>query len=129
MALGVKLAMPERPVVALMGDGSFLYNPIVQSLGASQEHQLPLLIVVFNNGGYASMKRMHQQFYPQGASVTSGIFPGVKIPGPNYARLVEPFGGYGERVEEPGALKAALQNALTAVNSGRMALLDVAVSA
>ena len=125
LALGVKLAIPERTVVALMGDGSFLYNPIIPSLGAAKEHNLPILIIVFNNGLYAAMKGAHLQFYPQGSSVTSGVFYGVDVPGPNYAQLVEPFGGYGERVEDPGKLKMALQNALVAVESGKVALVDV----
>jgi acetolactate synthase I/II/III large subunit len=129
LALGVKLARPERPVVALMGDGSFLYNPITQSLGVSREASLPILIIVFNNGCYASMRRNHLSFYPQGDSATSGIFYGVNIPGPNYAQLVEPFGGYAERVEDPSKLKPALRHALEAVKGGNIALVDVVLEA
>ena len=128
LTLGVKLALPRRPVVALVGDGSFLYNPIIPSLGLSKEYNLPILIVVFNNSNYSAMKRSHLDFYPQGDAVTSGVFHGVDIPGPSYSQLVEPFGGYGERVEDPGKLKEALQNALAAVNSGRMALVDVVLA-
>jgi acetolactate synthase-1/2/3 large subunit len=129
LALGVKLARPERPVVALMGDGSFLYNSITQSLGVSREASLPILIIVFNNGCYASMRRNHLSFYPQGDSAASGIFYGVNIPGPNYSQLVEPFGGYGERVEDPAKLKPALQRALEAVKGGNTALVDVVLGA
>ncbi len=128
-ALGAKLAMPQKPVVALIGDGSFLYNPIIPSLGVSKDYQLPILIIVFNNGTYASMKGSHLKFYPQGVAETSGLFHGISIDGPNYAQLVEPFHGYGERVEDPRKLKSALQNALEAVNSGKVALLDVVLSA
>jgi acetolactate synthase-1/2/3 large subunit len=128
LALGVKLAMPQRPVVALMGDGSFLYNPIVQALGASAENHLPVLIIIFNNGSYAAMKRSHLGIYPQGVAAKTGVFYGVDIPGPNYAQLVEPFGGYGARVEDPAKLKAALRSALEAVNGGRVALVDVVLA-
>ncbi len=128
LALGVKLAMPQQPVVALVGDGSFLYNPIVPSLGVSKEYGLPILIVVFNNGSYAAMKRSHLDFYPQGTAAATGIFHGVNIPGPNYAQLVEPFDGYGERVEDPAKLRPALQNALAAVNKGKVALVDVVLA-
>src|SRR5208283_5824688 len=41
-ALGVKLGAPQRPVAALIGDGSFLYNPVVQALGASKGNDLPI---------------------------------------------------------------------------------------
>ena len=128
-ALGVKLAMPQQPVVALMGDGSFLYNPVIQSFGVATQENLPILIVVFNNGKYAAMKSSHLDFYPNGVAANSGVHHGVDIPGPNYAQLVEPFGGHGERVEDPAQLKPALEKALEAVNSGKLAILDVVLSA
>ena len=128
IALGAKLAAPERPVAALVGDGSLLYNPVPQSLGAAQEHRLPILIVVFNNGGYAAMKNLHLSFYPQGTAAQSGKFHGVDIPGPNYAELVAPFGGYGEQVADPRRLPQALQAGLDAVAQGRTAIIDVLLS-
>ena len=129
IALGAKLAAPERPVTALIGDGSFLYNPITQSLGVARESNLPILIVVFNNASYAAMKSLHHSFYPEGAAVQTGIYHGVDIPGPDYSELAKPFGGHGERVEEPSRLKGALQEAQAAVDSGRVAIVDVALSA
>ena len=128
-ALGIKLAIPSRPVVALVGDGSFLYNPIVPALGAAKENNLPILIVVFNNGAYSVMRQSHLGFYPGGVAANTGIFHGVGIAGPNYAQLVEPFGGHGERVEDPAALKPALERALAAVNGGQVALVDVVLAA
>ena len=127
-ALGVKLAASNRPVVALVGDGSFLYNPILPALGAVKDHGLPILIVVFNNGSYSAMKGSHLAFYPQRVAADSGIFHGVNIAGPDYSTLVQPFGGHGERVDEPGMLKPALERALGAVNSGQVALLDVVLA-
>jgi thiamine pyrophosphate-dependent acetolactate synthase large subunit-like protein len=94
----------------------------------SREASLPILIIVFNNGCYASMRRNHLSFYPLGDSATSGIFYGVNIPGPNYSQLVEPFGGHAERVEDPAKLKPALQCALEAVKGGDVALLDVVLA-
>ena len=129
MALGVKLAMPERTVVSLMGDGSFNYNPVTQALGAGKEHNLPTLTIVLNNGRYASMRRNHMTFYPGGAAATNDDFYGVNIPGPRYAELCEPFGGYGEPVEEQAQLPSALANCLAAMKEGRMAMLDVVLSA
>ena len=128
LALGVKLAMPDRPVVALMGDGGFLYNPVTQSFGVAGEANLPFLTVVFNNGNYEAMRRNHQHYYPDGDATRSDIWHGVHIPGPDYAKLVEPFGGYGVRVEDPAELVPALQTALAAVNEGRIALVDVVLS-
>ncbi|MCE2464855.1 MAG: thiamine pyrophosphate-binding protein [Dehalococcoidia bacterium] len=128
-ALGVKLADPERPVVCLMGDGSFNYNPVTQALGAAREHDLPLLIVVFNNGRYASMRRNHLTFYPGGVAANNNDFYGVNIPGPRYAELCTAFGGYGDTVETPERLPAALAEGLEAVRNGQTAIIDVALGA
>jgi len=127
-ALGVKLASPDRPVVALMGDGALLYNPITQALGVARESSLPIMIVVFNNSSYAAMKRLHLSFYPEGDAAKSGIFHGVNIPGPDYQELASPFGGHGERVENPERLAGAIKDGLAAVAEGRVAILDVALS-
>ena len=127
-ALGVKLASPGRPVVALMGDGALLYNPITQALGVARESSLPIMIVVFNNASYAAMKNLHLSFYPDGDAAKSGIFHGVEIPGPDYQQLASPFGGHGERVEDPQRLHGAIKDGLTAVSEGRVAILDVVLS-
>lgn len=128
VALGVKLANSERPVVALMGDGSFLYNPVVQSLGASRDSQLPILIIVFNNGKYAAMQGGYKRLYPDGVSISNDLYHGVHINGPDYAELVKPFGGYGQRVEDPAELPDALRAGLAANKEGRMALLNVVLA-
>ena len=128
LALGVKLALPEHPVVALMGDGGFLYNPVTQSFGVAGEANLPFMTILFNNGSYEAMRGNHLNYYPDGDAARSGIFHGVHIPGPDYARLVEPFGGYGVRVTEPDELPAALRNGLAALREGRIALIDVVLN-
>ena len=128
LALGVKLAKPNQPVVALMGDGGFLYNPVTQSFGVACEANLPFMTVLFNNECYEAMRGNHLAYYPDGDAARSGIWHGVHIPGPDYAKLVEPFGGYGERVEDPADLAQALLNGLAAVNEGRVALIDVVLN-
>ena len=81
LALGVKLAKPDQPVVALMGDGGFLYNPVTQSFGVALEYGLPFLTVIFNNGNYEAMRGNHLNYYPDGDAARSGIYHGVHIPG------------------------------------------------
>src|SRR6185503_4595539 len=68
-ALGVKNAHPGRSVVLLIGDGSFYYNPVPAAFGACQEHGLPMLVVLFDNAGYASQKNDVVREYPQGHAV------------------------------------------------------------
>ena len=128
IALGVKLALRDRPVVSLIGDGSFLYNPVTQSLGFSMEENLPILIVVFNNNGYLAMKRNHLQYYPDGVAKQNDIYIGETINGPDYAALTAPFGGHGIRVEDPAELPGAIAEGLAAVENGRTTILNVILS-
>jgi acetolactate synthase-1/2/3 large subunit len=128
MALGVKLALKDRPVVSLIGDGSFLYNPVTQSLGFSLQEDLPILIVVFNNNGYLAMKRNHLQYYPDGVAKQNDIYIGETINGPEYAELTAPFGGHGIRVDDPAKLPGAIAEGLAAVEDGRTTILNVILS-
>lgn len=127
-ALGVKAAAPDRTVIAVIGDGSFNYNPVLAALGCCQEHRMPILIVLFNNSGYLSQKAGVPRHYPDGWAVRSNTFAGTSIaPSPDYAAIARAFSGYGERVEHPGQVRAALLRGVDAVANGRVALIDMAL--
>ena len=125
MALGVKLGAPKRPVAALLGDGSFLYNPVVQALGASKASGLPILIIVCNNGQYRAMQTGHLHHYPDGVAQEADIWHGVAIDAPDYADLGRPFGFHGQMVEKSAELPDAVRNAMRAVENGNTAILNV----
>jgi acetolactate synthase I/II/III large subunit len=127
-ALGIKLAARARPVVLLVGDGSFLYNPVIQAFGASKRHDLPIIIVVFNNKKYEAMRKGHVHHYPDGASASKDLHYGVTIDGPEYEQLGSHFGFHGRRVEKRDELAAALQGALAATQAGKTAILNVHVT-
>jgi acetolactate synthase-1/2/3 large subunit len=129
VALGAKLAAPNRPVVLLVGDGSFLYNPIIQAFGATRDVHLPIVIIVFNNGKYQAMKGGHLHHYPDGVAKEVDMWHGVNIDGPNYAELVKPFGLHGQTVDKPGDLKKAIAAALDSVKGGKTSLINVMLSA
>ncbi|MFM1813973.1 MAG: hypothetical protein RLZ98_668 [Pseudomonadota bacterium] len=128
LSLGLKLANPDRPVVTLIGDGGFLYNPVLQSLGASRDFNLPIMIVIFNNKKYAAMQNMHKRMYPEGTAVDTETYFGTFINGPDYVKVIEAFGGYGETVSDPEALPDAIRRAQKVVGEGRTAILDVRVA-
>jgi acetolactate synthase I/II/III large subunit len=128
-ALGTKLAAPKRPVVLLVGDGSFLYNPIVQAFGASKGGDLPIIMIVFNNGKYRAMQGGHLHHYPDGVAKEADLWHGVTIDGPNYAELVKPFGLHGQTVDKPGDLKRAIAASLDAVKGGKSSVMNVMLSA
>ncbi|WP_371552363.1 thiamine pyrophosphate-dependent enzyme [Streptomyces sp. NBC_00554] len=129
VALGVKLAAKERPVVLTIGDGAFTYNPVIQSYDASNAYELPLLIVVFNNRVYKSMNLNHRRFYPEGAAAETGEWLGTDLHRlPRLAQFAEPFGMHTETVDAPDALAPALERALKAVAEGTTAVVDVLVT-
>jgi thiamine pyrophosphate-dependent acetolactate synthase large subunit-like protein len=127
--LGVKHALPQRTVAVTIGDGAFHYNPVAAGLGASQELGLPLLVVLFDNAGYLSQKTDVVTYYPKGEAVRTGRFAGTGItPRPEYAKLAEAYGGYGEKVERPHEVGAALHRGLEALRNGRLALIHMVLA-
>ncbi|MFF2330017.1 MULTISPECIES: thiamine pyrophosphate-dependent enzyme [unclassified Streptomyces] len=129
VALGVKLAAGERPVVLTVGDGAFAYNPVIPSYDASRTYELPLLIVVFNNRVYKSMNLNHRRFYPEGAAAETGEWLGTDLHRlPRLAAFAEPFGMHTETVDTSDALAPALERALKAVADGTTAVVDVLVT-
>jgi acetolactate synthase-1/2/3 large subunit len=125
IALGSKLAAPDRPVVLLIGDGSFLYNPVLPSLTFSKDQNLPILVVVLNNNKYEVMRRTHLNWYPDGVSATEKLHYGVHIENPDYSVLAAWTGGTGARIEKSTVLKAALADAFETVKNGRTAIVNV----
>ncbi|MEU9517252.1 thiamine pyrophosphate-dependent enzyme [Streptomyces sp. NPDC048224] len=129
VALGVKLAVEERPVVLTIGDGAFTYNPVIPSYDAAKAYELPVLIVVFNNQAYKSMNLNHRRFYPEGAAAETGEWLGTDLHRlPRLAAFAEPFGMHTETVDTTDALAPALERALKAVAEGTTAVVDVLVT-
>ncbi|MFD5365021.1 thiamine pyrophosphate-dependent enzyme [Streptomyces tendae] len=129
VALGVKLAARERPVVLTIGDGAFTYNPVIPSYDAAKSYDLPVLIVVFNNRVYKSMNLNHRRFYPEGAAADTGEWLGTDLHRlPRLAGFAEPFGMHTETVDAAEALAPALERALKAVSEGTTAVVDVLVT-
>lgn len=124
-ALGVKLAMPDRLVVVTIGDGTFMYNPVVPALAFADEYDLPLLILVVNNNKYSAMQHYHDKFYPGGESASKQDYYGVNLQGVKYEQAAAMVGGYAARVEQPSELKDAIDAALQSVQAGKTAILNI----
>jgi thiamine pyrophosphate-dependent acetolactate synthase large subunit-like protein len=78
------------------------------------------------NYGYHSQKSGVPRFFPDGFAVRNQDFIGISInPSPDYATVARAFDGYGEKVEEPSEVRAALQRGLKAIAGGQFALIDV----
>ena len=124
--LGVKLAMPDRPVIVAVADGSFVFGEPLAALWAARRCSAPLLVVVFNNGCYNATKAPLKSAYPDGYSVRGNRFIGVDLlPAPRYDLLGPVVGADGERIEDPAALLPALRRGLERVRAGQSVVLDV----
>lgn len=126
-ALGAKLAAPDRLVIATLGDGSHLFGNPVALHHAAAAHGLPVLYVIMNNSMWGAVRRATQGMYPQGEAMRSNKPPLIDLDElPAFEQVCAAAGGYGERVEDPVALPAALARALHAVTKEkRQALLNV----
>jgi acetolactate synthase-1/2/3 large subunit len=125
-ALGVKLALPDRPVVAVVGDGSFVFGEPLAALWASRVCDAPVLVVIFDNSCYHATKGPMSKAYPDGHSVRGNHFVGVDLlPAPRYDLLAPVVDCAGERVEDPDEVLPALRRGLAHVRAGRSAIVDV----
>ena len=116
-AIGAKLAQPERPVVAVLGDGGFMFA--VQALWSAVEHQLPVIVLVNNNGGWLSMRNSLRRGSPHLLEARGQLGYGWDI---GLAGLARSFGAGVATVQAPDQLADAIDEA---ARSERPFLLDV----
>jgi len=125
-ALGVKLARPEATVIATVGDGAYFFGEPLSCLYVQRAHALPILTVIFNNQQWEAVKFGALAVHPHGVAKARGRFPLSQLtPSPRFEELARAVDGYGERVESPAELPAALKRGLAAVREGRPAILNV----
>lgn len=121
-AIGAKLGSPRRRVVACLGDGSSMFG--LQGLWTLAKYRVPLTVIVFNNRAYMAVKN---QFRGSEERIRIAAEMGAELVGPdlNFARLADTFGIFGQRVEQPEQIEAALKRALE--QSGP-AVVDVVIA-
>ncbi|WP_434106106.1 thiamine pyrophosphate-requiring protein [Paraburkholderia caffeinilytica] len=125
-ALGAKLACPERMVICLVGDGSYMFGNPTPAHWASRAHNVPVLFVILNNSGWSAVRRATVAMYPKGAAAAVERPPLTDLsPSPAFEQVVEACGGHGERVDHPDELEPALRRCMQIVAGGRQALINV----
>ena len=105
MALGVKVAHPDRPVVSVSGDGGFLFGG--SELATAALHGINLVTIVFNNSSYGNVLRDQRRMF-------DGRDSGSKLHNPDFVAYAKSFGVRAWRAEDAKALKSALKEALAA---------------
>ncbi|HVP80182.1 MAG TPA: thiamine pyrophosphate-binding protein [Thermodesulfobacteriota bacterium] len=105
--LGAKIAKPDKQVIALSGDGSFGLNGM--EMDTAVRHNIPILVVVSNNGGWAGI----------------GEMAGRDLGFTRYDKIAEVLGCHGEHVETPEEIRPGLERAQAAVRAGKPAVVNV----
>ena len=114
-ALGAKVARPDRAVVAISGDGGFLYNS--QELATAVKYGINAVVIVFNDNAYGNVLRDQRNRF-------GGRVYGSELYNPDFMKLADAYGVRGERVADPAGLEAALARA---VAGAEPALIEVPV--
>jgi thiamine pyrophosphate-dependent acetolactate synthase large subunit-like protein len=107
--LGAKVAKPDTQVIVVHGDGSFGLNAM--ELDTAVRHGINVLVVISLNGGWTADPEKTK--------------PGRDLGFTRYDKMAESLGCYGEYVEEPGEIRAALERAQAEVNKGRTAVVNI----
>jgi len=128
VALGLKLAMPDRVIMPIMGDGTFYFSNPQSVLAVSQKYGLPIFAVVLDNSGWGAVKEATLRVYPAGDAKGSGEFGSTYGPPMDFAKIAEACGAHGELVADPAGVDAAVARCLAAVRGGRSAVLHAKVT-
>jgi benzoylformate decarboxylase len=125
-AIGAKIAQPDRQVVALVGDGSFQFG--VQALWTAVRYEVPIAVVIWNNGAYQANRKFLHQY--GGRAAATGRYPGCSIDSPSidHVSIAKGYGVEAERVDDPGTLASALERCFKTVASGHPYVVDVRIA-
>jgi acetolactate synthase-1/2/3 large subunit len=110
-AVGAKRLHPDRTVVCFAGDGDFLMNG--QEFATAVQYDLPIVVVLLDNGMYGTIRMHQEREYPGRVSATM-------LKNPDFADYARAFGGHGERIERTADFAPALERALA---SGKPCIL------
>ncbi len=128
MALGAKIAAPNRMMVQVAGDGSFYFNNPTSVFAVAQQYKVPILSIVLDNSGWGAVKASTLRVFPEGEANAANEFEAVLAPKVEFTKVAEAFGAYAEKVADPSDVPAAIARCAKEVRGGRAALLHVPVT-
>lgn len=128
-AMGIKLADPDRLVVATMGDGAYMFANPIAAHHTAEAHGIAVLTVILNNAGYAAVEHSVAGLYPTGYAAKADAMPLVELsPSPSFELAATACRAWAETVTEASELPGALRRAIEVVDAGRQAVLDVKIT-
>jgi acetolactate synthase-1/2/3 large subunit len=114
VALGAKVACPGRPVIAVIGDGGFMYN--VQELSTAVQQKINVVAIVFNDNAYGNVARDLDEWW-------GGAY-GAALHNPDFMKLADAFGVHGMRAKDPTQVGSLVRDA---IQLDRPVLIEVPV--
>jgi len=126
-AIGAKLAAPDKTVIAICGDGSYMFGVPSSAQWMSRRYQAPYLHIVLNNGGWNAPRMSALAVHPRGYASRANTLDIGFEPAPDYSGIAAAAGGaYAAQVKTPEEVEDAIAAALKAVREEkRSAVLDV----
>jgi acetolactate synthase-1/2/3 large subunit len=112
-AVAAKALYPDRTVIAFAGDGCFLMNG--QEFATAVQYDLPIIVIVVNNGIYGTIRMHQEREYP-------GRVVATDLRNPDFASLARAYGGHGETVEKTADFAPAFERARA---SGKPAIVEI----
>lgn len=129
-SLGMKLADPDRLVVATMGDGSYMFSNPVACHQIAEAMNIPVLILVLNNSEWGAVRQSVLGVYPDGFASKSNQMPLVSLaPTPDFTQVAAASRAWTAKVDHADDLPAALEAAIEQVmEKGRHALVEIRIA-
>jgi acetolactate synthase-1/2/3 large subunit len=125
-AFGAKLAAPDRDIVAVTGDGFYMFGTPGPALWAGAHHNAPFMVVVNTNRSYTTgTLAITRTFGRDSYAAKQGFEGGYFDPPIDFAKEAEASGGYGENVRDSADVPAALKRGLDAIRSGKCAVISI----
>lgn len=121
-ALGAKFAAPDKPVIAVCGDGGFLMH--ANAVATAVEYDLPVVWIIWNNQGYGAIYGQQMGFFGRELATRFTLERTGELFSPDMAAMARAMGADGVRITKPGELQDAL---VTATASGRPTVIEAAV--
>jgi acetolactate synthase-1/2/3 large subunit len=124
-AFGAKLAAPGRHIIAVTGDGFYMFSTANAALWAGKHYGMPFTVVIYQNRAYSTGTLQVSSMYPDSYSAKAGYDGGTFAPPIDFAKEAEACGAYGENVTDPAQIQPALRRAREANGRGLPAVVSV----
>lgn len=124
-AFGAKLAAPDRDVVAITGDGFYMFATAVHSLWSAAHYGAPYLTIIYQNRSYTTGTLRVARNYPDGFAAKANYPGGYFDPPIDFALEAQAAGAYGENVIDPDQIEPAIRRGLDRIRAGQCAVISV----